>query len=75
MLRAKLKKELKNMRLKAKIYNIEFWFCVFCLLVWRGNLVCGASGETLFGETVEDKSTGRSAAVYFYDGKVQTGKI
>ncbi|NQT02527.1 MAG: hypothetical protein HQ580_10915 [Planctomycetes bacterium] len=58
-----------------KRYNIEFWLCVFCLLVWRGNLVCGASGETLFGETVEDKSTSRTAAVYFSDGKVLTGKI
>ncbi|MHC4584382.1 MAG: hypothetical protein ACYS3N_07605 [Planctomycetota bacterium] len=58
-----------------KRYNFEFWFCVFCLLVWRGNLVCSASGESLFGETKEDKSTVRTAAVYFSDGKVLTGKI
>ena len=58
-----------------KRYNFEFWFCIFCLLVWPGTLVCGASGETLFGETVEDKSTVRTAAVYFSDGKVLTGKI
>ena len=75
MQRKKLKKELKKMRLKAKIYNIEFWLCVFCLLVWPGTLVLGASSETLFGETAEDKSTSRTAAVYFSDGKVLTGEI
>ena len=58
-----------------KRYNIEFWFCVVCFLVWPGSLVCGASGETLFGETVEDKSAARTAAVYFSDGKILTGKI
>ena len=58
-----------------KSYNFAFWFYVFCLLVWPGSLVCWASGETLFGETAEDKSTGRTAAVYFSDGKVLTGKI
>ncbi len=67
-------KRAEKMRL-PKINNIEFWFCVFCLLVWPGTLVWGASGETLFGETAEDKSTGRTAAVYFSDGKVLTGKI
>ena len=35
----------------------------------------GNSLEELFGETEEDKSPGRMAAVYFSDGKVLTGKI
>jgi hypothetical protein len=63
------------MKFYVKRYNFEFWFCVFCLLVWPGNLVCGASGETLFGEAVEETGTGRTAAVYFSDGKVLTGRI
>ncbi|MBW7991546.1 MAG: hypothetical protein FVQ84_16255 [Planctomycetes bacterium] len=58
-----------------KRYNFEFWFCFFGLLVWPGSLVLGASSETLFGETVEGKSATRTAAVYFSDGKVLTGKI
>ncbi len=57
------------MRLYVKRYAFEFWFCVFCLLGWSGTLVCRASGETLFGETIEDTSAGRTAAVYFSDGK------
>ncbi|MCP4259647.1 MAG: hypothetical protein GY774_19370 [Planctomycetes bacterium] len=38
-------------------------------------MVCGKSIESLFGETVEDKIATRTAAVYFSDGKVLTGKI
>ena len=63
------------MKLKAKIYNFEFWFCVFCFLIWSGNFVCYASSESLFGETTEDKGAARTAAVYFSDGKVLTGQI
>jgi hypothetical protein len=59
----------------VKRYKFEFWFCVFCLLIRPGTLVCGASLEGLFGETAKEKSTGRTAAVYFSDGKVLTGKI
>jgi hypothetical protein len=66
-------KELKRMKLKVKTYS--FLFCVFCLLIWSGNLVFGNSLEELFCETEEDKSTSRTAAVYFSDGKVLTGKI
>ena len=58
-----------------KKYNFEFWFCVVCFLAWPGTLACGASGEALFGETAEEKSGARTAAVYFSDGKVLTGKI
>ena len=58
-----------------KRYNFEFWFCVFWLLAWPGTLASEALGETLFGETVEEKSSGRTAAVYFSDGKVLTGTI
>jgi hypothetical protein len=61
------------MKLKVKTYN--FWFSFFCCLVWPGNFVCGASAEALFGDTIEDKSSGRMAAVYFSDGKVLTGRI
>ena len=61
--------------MKVKEYNFEFWLCIFCFLVWPGNLVWGASAETLFGETSKDKSAARTAAVYFSDGKVLTGKI
>ncbi|MHC4726347.1 MAG: hypothetical protein ACYS17_03895, partial [Planctomycetota bacterium] len=63
------------MKLKVKIFNFVFWFCVFCFLVWPGNLVCDVSAETLFDETAEDKGAARTAAVYFSDGKVLTGKI
>ena len=63
------------MKLKVKTYKFEFWFYIFCLLVWLGNLVCGASAEALFSDTTEDKSSGRRAAVYFSDGKVLAGKI
>jgi len=59
----------------VKRCNFEFWFWVFCLLVRPGTLVCWASAETLFGDTTEDKSATRTAAVYFSDGKVLTGKI
>jgi hypothetical protein len=38
-------------------------------------LVSGSSLEELFGDTKEDKSSGRMAAVYFSDGKVLTGRI
>ncbi|MCP4613394.1 MAG: hypothetical protein GY845_32285 [Planctomycetes bacterium] len=58
-----------------KRYNFEFWFCVFCLLAWPGSLVCIASVEGLFGETAKEKSGGRTAAVYFSNGKVLTGAI
>ena len=83
----KLKKERKKMWPKAKEYKPDFrfqisdfrfsnfGFCVFCLLVWSGNLVCGASMGTLFGDNSQDKSSARTAAVYFSDGKVLTGKI
>jgi hypothetical protein len=73
--KTRLKKRPKKMKLKVKIFNFEFLFCVFCFLAWPGALVCGASTETLFGDTTEDKSVGRTAAVYFSDGKVLTGKI
>ncbi len=63
------------MKLKDKAYNFEFWFCFYCFLVWPINVVCGAPAETLFGESVEDNSAARTAAVYFSDGKVLTGKI
>jgi len=59
----------------VEIYNFEFWFCVLCFVVWSGNLVCGASNETLFGDTSQKKNPARVAAVYFSDGKVLTGKI
>jgi len=63
------------MKTKVEIYNFEFWFCVLCFVVWSGNLVCGASNETLFGDTSQKKNPARVAAVYFSDGKVLTGKI
>ena len=73
--KTKLKKEPKEMKPKVKKYNFEFWFCVFCFLVWSGNLVCGASTGTLFGGTSQKRNQARTAAVYFSDGKVLTGKI
>jgi len=63
------------MKPKVKKYNFEFWFYVFCFLVWSGNMTCGASMETLFGDATQKKSQTRVAAVYFSDGKVLTGKI
>jgi hypothetical protein len=71
----KLKKEPKKMNPKVKRYNFEFWFCVLCFLVWSGNLVCVASTGTLFGNTSQEGNQARTAAVYFSDGKVLTGKI
>jgi hypothetical protein len=68
-------KDQKKMKLKVKTYTFEFWLCFFCFLVWPGNLICGASEEALFGDTTEDKSSGRMAAVYFSDGKILTGRI
>lgn len=80
MHRTRLKKESKEMKPKAKRYNPDFrfsrvGFCVFCFLVWFGNLACGASIESLFGEASQKKSQVRIAAVYFSDGKVLTGEI
>ena len=63
------------MKPKVKRYNFEFWFCVFCFLIWSGNLVCRASTGTLFGNTSQEGNQARTAAVYFSDGKVLTGKI
>lgn len=53
----------------------NFGFCVFCFLVWFSSVACGASTETLFGDTSQKKNPARVAAVYFSDGKVLTGKI
>ena len=75
MQKTKLKKEPKKMKPKAKRYNFKFLFCVFCFLVWSGNLVCGASTGALFGDATQKKSQTRIAAVYFSDGKVLTGEI
>ena len=61
------------MKLTFKTYSLGF--CIFWFLVLSGNLICGATEEALFGDTTEDKSSGRMAAVYFSDGKVLTGKI
>jgi len=76
----KLKKGPKKMKPKVKRYKPDFrfsnfWFCVFCFLIWVGNLVCGASTGTLFGNTSQEGNQARTAAVYFSDGKVLTGKI
>jgi len=85
--KTKLKREPKEMKPKAKGYEQDFrfqisdfrfsnfGFCVFCFLVWSGNLVCGASTGTLFGNTSQEGNQARTAAVYFSDGKVLTGKI
>jgi len=83
----KLKKEPKKMKPKAKRYKPDFrfqisdfrfsnfGFCVFCFLVWSGNLVCWASTGTLFGNTSQEGNQARTAAVYFSDGKVLTGEV
>ena len=76
----KLKKGPKKMKPKVKRYKPDFrfsnfWFCVFCFLVWSGNLVCRASTGMLFGNTSQEGNQVRTAAVYFSDGKVLTGKI
>ena len=63
------------MKLKVEKYNFEFWFCVICLLIWPGNMVRSTSIGSLFGETTKDEGGARTAAVYFSDGKVLTGKI
>jgi hypothetical protein len=63
------------MKPKGKIYNFEFCFYIFCFLICSGELVCGASEETIFGDAAKDKSRARIAAVYFSDGKVLTGEI
>ncbi len=83
----KLKKGPKKMKPKVKRYKPDFrfqildfrfsnfGFCVFCFLVWVGNLMCWASTGTLFGNTSQEGNQARTAAVYFSDGKVLTGKI
>jgi len=83
----KLKKEPKKMKPKVKRYKPDFrfqisdfrfsnfGFCVFCFLVWSGNLVCRASTGTLFGNTSQEGNQARTAAVYFSDGKVLTGEV
>ena len=83
----KLKKEPKKMKPKVKRYKPDFrfqisdfrfsnfGFCVFCFLVWSGNLVCRASMGTLFGNTSQEGNQARTAAVYFSDGKVLTGEV
>ncbi len=75
MQRTKLKKEPKKMKPKAKRYNFEFLFCVFCFLFWFVNPVCGASTGSLFGDAPQKKSQTRIGAVYFSDGNVLTGEI
>jgi len=60
---------------EGQLVRGEFWFCVFCFLVWSGNPVYGASTGTLFGDASQKKSRARIAAVYFSDGKVLTGEI
>ncbi len=60
---------------EGQLVRGEFWFCVFCFLVWFVNLTWGASTETLFGDAAQKKSQTRIAAVYFSDGKVLTGEI
>lgn len=75
MKETKLEEEIKNMKLKVNTYKFEFLFCLFCFLVWAGNLVYGASEESLFGDIKEYKNSVRTAAVYFSDGKVLTGEI
>lgn len=62
------------MKIKVKTYELEIFFCLF-FFVWAGNLDCWATEEALFGDAQEDRSSGRTAAVYFSDGKVLTGKI
>jgi hypothetical protein len=85
--RTKLKKEQKKIKPKAKRYKPDFrfqisdfrfsnfGFCVFCFLIWFGNLTCWASTGTLFGNTLQEGNQARTAAVYFSDGKVLTGRI
>lgn len=63
------------MKPKGKIYNFEFCFYIFCFLICSGELVCGSSKDTIFGDASKDKSRARIAAVYFSDGKVLTGEI
>ena len=80
MQKTKLKKGPKKMKPKVKRYKPDFrfsnfGFCVFCFLVWVGNLMCVASTGTLFGNTSQEGNEARTAAVYFSDGKVLTGKI
>jgi hypothetical protein len=60
---------------EGQLVRGEFWFCVFCFLVWFDNLTWGASTETLFGNATQKKSQTRIAAVYFSDGRVLTGEI
>jgi hypothetical protein len=78
--RTKLEKGPKKMKPKVKRYKPDFrfsnfGFCVFCFLVWSGNLVCVASTGTLFGNTSQEGNQARTAAVYFSDGKVLTGEV
>jgi hypothetical protein len=63
------------MRLEVKTYELVFFFVSLCILVWPGSRVWGASLEELFGETEQEGSSGRKAAVYFSDGRVLTGEI
>jgi hypothetical protein len=63
------------MKLKFRTYYFGIWYCIFWLLILHCDIVCGATEEALFGDIREEESSGRTAAVYFSNGKVLTGNI
>jgi len=42
------------MKPKVKRYNFEFWFCVFCFLVWSGSPARPAPDRRIYGESISE---------------------